>query len=214
LRVDGYEDYARRLRSPQVRAKLNEAIQAGCPAARVTSRYFCLGGEPFVAQGEVGELCGIRSAALASSYVYGMLVYLGLYPGAAIPYWLPRIRGIEKRVDRYRRKRVAAVSKAERLQRLGLPEVPDVPAHLWPLLVEIRRARDDGRMDALDPRTRSIIERHWGLTGASETLQEIGDGLDLTRERIRQIEARGLARMGVYRTRRPSPSLRSVEAPP
>jgi RNA polymerase primary sigma factor len=52
----------------------------------------------------------------------------------------------------------------------------------------LRRALRD-----LPDRERLILERHFGLSSAPETLQVIGDGLGLTRERVRQLEAHALA---------------------
>ena len=51
-------------------------------------------------------------------------------------------------------------------------------------------------LDALDPREREIVERRFGLHGDSPlTLQEIGESLGLSRERVRQLEARALQRL-------------------
>jgi hypothetical protein len=44
-------------------------------------------------------------------------------------------------------------------------------------------------------RERDIIMRRMGLTGKSETLQQIGEDYDVTRERIRQIESKVLQRL-------------------
>jgi RNA polymerase primary sigma factor len=44
-------------------------------------------------------------------------------------------------------------------------------------------------MDKLDPRARAVLRLRFGLGGQeTKTLREIGEGLDLTRERVRQIE--------------------------
>ena len=48
----------------------------------------------------------------------------------------------------------------------------------------------------LNPRERAVIERRFGLSGEDpHTLEQVGDALGLTRERIRQIEAKALAKL-------------------
>ena len=45
----------------------------------------------------------------------------------------------------------------------------------------------------LNPRMRHVLERRFGLGGqAPETLEEVGTGLGITRERVRQLESRAL----------------------
>jgi RNA polymerase primary sigma factor len=51
-------------------------------------------------------------------------------------------------------------------------------------------------VDRLEPRAQQIIRLRFGLDGGeSQSLQEIGDLLGLSRERVRQIEARTLEKM-------------------
>ena len=52
----------------------------------------------------------------------------------------------------------------------------------------VRRA-----LATLPKRERLILERHYGLSGEPQTLQEIGRQLGLTRERVRHLEAHALA---------------------
>lgn len=60
-----------------------------------------------------------------------------------------------------------------------------------------------GALAVLDDRERQIIARHYGLEDGTEaTLQEIGDALGLTRERIRQIEQEALGKMTRWMRRR------------
>jgi RNA polymerase primary sigma factor len=51
-------------------------------------------------------------------------------------------------------------------------------------------------LDELNPRERTVIELRFGLHGAQpQTLEQVGSGLGLTRERIRQIEARAMSKL-------------------
>jgi RNA polymerase primary sigma factor len=51
-------------------------------------------------------------------------------------------------------------------------------------------------LDQLEPREREIVRLRFGLDAeAPHTLEEIGERLDLTRERIRQLEGKALARL-------------------
>src|SRR3990172_8530611 len=51
-------------------------------------------------------------------------------------------------------------------------------------------------LDTLTPRERKVIEMRFGLSGEnSHTLEEIGADFEVTRDRIRQIEARALRKL-------------------
>ena len=47
------------------------------------------------------------------------------------------------------------------------------------------------------PREQEIITRRFGLNGAKETLEQIGERLDITRERVRQLEKAALIRLKI-----------------
>ncbi len=51
------------------------------------------------------------------------------------------------------------------------------------------------QLQRLPLRERTVLRRRFGLDGAPETLAEIGEAMNLTRERIRQIEARALGKL-------------------
>ena len=58
----------------------------------------------------------------------------------------------------------------------------------------VRRA-----LEALPERERRILELRFGFDGEPWTLEAIGNELDLTRERVRQLEGQALARLGALR---------------
>jgi RNA polymerase primary sigma factor len=58
----------------------------------------------------------------------------------------------------------------------------------------VRRA-----LDALPERERRILELRFGFEGEPWTLEAIGHELELTRERVRQLEGQALARLGALR---------------
>ena len=55
---------------------------------------------------------------------------------------------------------------------------------------EMRKA-----LEGLNPRTRDILMRRFGIERNRETLKKIGEGYGLTRERIRQLEEMGLQQL-------------------
>ena len=60
-------------------------------------------------------------------------------------------------------------------------------------------------MDLIDrPREREVIERRFGLNGARETLEQVGQSMSITRERVRQIEKASLIRAKIQLEKHPS----------
>uniref|UniRef100_Q479B6 RNA polymerase sigma factor RpoH n=1 Tax=Dechloromonas aromatica (strain RCB) TaxID=159087 RepID=Q479B6_DECAR len=68
----------------------------------------------------------------------------------------------------------------------------------------IARLQDEGlheALEALDPRSRRIIEARWLHDGETATLHDLADEFDVSAERIRQIEVKALQKMrGVLAT--------------
>jgi RNA polymerase primary sigma factor len=59
-----------------------------------------------------------------------------------------------------------------------------------------RAAQLEQALQALTPREQAIVRARFGLDdGEEHTLEELGHGLRLSRERVRQIEAQALAKL-------------------
>jgi RNA polymerase primary sigma factor len=81
-------------------------------------------------------------------------------------------------------------SMGELLEDANATAPPDAASH------ELLRAHLASVLEELNPRERVVIERRFGLTGTQpSTLEQVGAELGLTRERIRQIEAKALAKL-------------------
>ncbi len=63
----------------------------------------------------------------------------------------------------------------------------------------LRRQGVRKALDALPERERRILELRFGFEGEPWTLEAIGHELDLTRERVRQLEGQALARLAALR---------------
>jgi RNA polymerase sigma factor (sigma-70 family) len=50
-------------------------------------------------------------------------------------------------------------------------------------------------LGSLNERERMILRARYGLDGPEQSLREVGDRIGLTRERVRQIEERGLGKL-------------------
>src|SRR5689334_13927829 len=63
----------------------------------------------------------------------------------------------------------------------------------------LRRQNIRKALEALPERERRILELRFGFEGEPWTLEAIGNELDLTRERVRQLEGQALSRLGALR---------------
>ena len=64
--------------------------------------------------------------------------------------------------------------------------------------IQLIQAVISSALGAIDqPREREIINRRFGLGVRKETLEQIGERLDITRERVRQLEKAALIRLKI-----------------
>lgn len=69
-----------------------------------------------------------------------------------------------------------------------------------------------GSLDIIDQdREKEIISRRFGLSGSKETLEQIGDMLSITRERVRQLEKAILVRLRINSSDNQIPELANAE---
>ena len=65
--------------------------------------------------------------------------------------------------------------------------------------VNLRQKELARALQSLNPRMRHVLELRFGLTGSDpKTLEEVGEGLGVTRERVRQLEARALRELRLF----------------
>jgi RNA polymerase primary sigma factor len=73
-------------------------------------------------------------------------------------------------------------------------ERPDVET-----AVNLRKKELAHALQSLNPRMRHVVELRFGLAGSDpKTLEEVGEGLGITRERVRQLEARALRELRLF----------------
>jgi RNA polymerase primary sigma factor len=65
--------------------------------------------------------------------------------------------------------------------------------------INLRRKELAVALQSLNPRMRRVVELRFGLSGSEpKTLEEVGEGLGVTRERVRQLEARALRELRLF----------------
>ncbi len=75
--------------------------------------------------------------------------------------------------------------------------ISDDEVHAPDRLISLFKLHDelDVALSQLPLRERQILELRFGLSGDNQTLEEVGKKLHVSRERIRQLEKRGLERL-------------------
>jgi len=130
----------------------------------------------------------------------------------------PTLEEIAQRIGLPEKKVHALMRSAQETLSLDSPVGDDEESHLGDLIENASsvspsdtvmdldvKERTSSVLKMLTPREQAIIKKRFGIDGESEqTLEQVGQALGLTRERIRQIEA------GVMRTLRKSGDIRQL----
>ncbi len=185
------------------KALLNELLQLEFHTALLVARYFSLQGEEFKTQ---------RQVAIEVDFPTLLQGPLSAYINSIFCYLDPTFKAAKKaisiaetmrcRVARLRTILAQAASRQEIAQRLGLEQLPDgLPLSRLDLLEAVVSA--SRKVEFQDfalryPREHKLIVLRYGLSdGKYRTLQEVGQHFGVTRERIRQLEERAFAVLGI-----------------
>lgn len=107
----------------------------------------------------------------------------------------------KQRKDIYR-KEIPELFKLLRSENKELYELDRVRYEYEKRIKSIRRKigiRFNYILDELTPREQKVIECRFGLNGELPmTLEEVGSVFDVTRDRIRQMEGKALAKLGIF----------------
>lgn len=173
--------------------------------AEITARYFCLNGENYIGQRELGLEYGFDEMKYAqvSSIINAVLVYLDPTFEAGNTS-LRRAEDLRRKVRRIRkhfyydtqRRRLAD----KLLNEYGYHLAGNFPLARVHVLIKVLRAYKLGRMEKLrvkNERQWKILMLYYGIDSLGKkeifTLADIGRSMNITRERVRQLKEEALA---------------------
>ncbi len=179
------------------RALFDELMAFNFIEAEITSRYFCLNGEEYLPPAEVAQMFGCSQGGL-QVWVGMILYYLDSpleVPQQAISY----VPGLKKQGASERVRLEHVETQKNMLASHGVENIPaGMPLRCIEAYAVIHRAWQQDELSELtmSASERNVLIERYGLQdGIFKTLDEIGESRDLTRERIRQLEASGLRKL-------------------
>lgn len=189
---------------PDKKQLLDELLEMGFIHAQVTTRYFCLQGEEFRSQRELGRDLGYgaKNVHYISAMVNAVLLYLGIVDTAAED----AKRMAETLRERTTTLRVVGQSvhkRAEIVAELGLTRWPEgLRLSRLDDLCALVAARKDGRLarlERMDSRAHKALTLRFGFDKFPDcrwrTVQEVTDQLGVAHAKVDTIEMRGLEKL-------------------
>lgn len=188
------------------KALFDELLAMNFDAAIMTARYFCLNDEEYVAQRTLAEeYCFEKSDERQVSMRTNAIIYY-LDPSFDAGERSQQFANmLKRRVENLRPFLRSAELRQRLCEQLGLTRLPD-QLPIWRIQVfrGLLQARKDGRLQRLmaeHNRPYRAITLRFGIEEEEPTqyrrLEQIGKVLDLTRERVRQLEAAALEALGI-----------------
>ena len=184
------------------KALWEELLAMNFEAVQMTARYFCLNGEGFISKSDIARQHGFsvhNSETTATDLTNAVIFYLDPTFECG-----PRAQQIANRIKpkvvRLRKYFEAVDHRRVLAEELGLENLPtDLPLSRYEIFKELVAAQRAGKLASLvDNRRGQALDLRFGLTsGHYLILEKVGEQMDITRERVRQLEEEGLGLLGI-----------------
>ncbi len=192
------------------RKKLLAEVQQYAPEDwEITSRYLCLSGEKHLTLQQLADERGVSTGYITQAV--GTVLYHLDSPFDVDLAAVRRAKHLEERIAEGQEVEKQAALRRQKLRSLGLVET-DIPKgmsdeFLEQYVVVLKGWRHDGLSEMfVTPRERHVLVRRYGLEDKQfRSLEEVGQLLILTRERIRQIESAALKRLRAFQKKNTAP---------
>lgn len=183
-------------------AKLNKLRSFDFEEVAFLERYLCINGGRKISFFKLAKEVGMNESHLSVS-LNAFLLYLGAGPEIAGTYapMESRAREIDRTVKRLERglKNAAFRTEIEKYKPLPL----NLPPSSWERFrrltqMEYETPEKFRKLREAKPKQYSSLVYNLGLNGIYKTLEQIGEELDLTKERVRQLRNQALESLGIF----------------
>ncbi len=196
------QDFLLRLSGEQ-KALFDELLRLDFHVAHLVARYFCLRGEEFKPQHDVALEVDFPTLwdSVISARIHSVFYYLDpTFRASKRPRRMAET--MRARVVSLREILAQAANREEIAKQLGLQALPsNLPLsrlYVFEAVVQTSQRQAFQRLLKEYPRWYRVLTLRYGLEdGVYRTLEEIGEMMDVTRERIRQVEEEAFDWLGI-----------------